>query len=162
MTVLEPARARIERESPRAHDWLEVTALSPLEPVELLAPLEAPEPVELVAPLEPPELVELVEPVEPVEAVVPEPLLPEPLVAEVVGVEVVAAAVLLASAGSCPVISTTAINAQTAMNSATEPPTTRARSILTRARRASLIFIPSCLVMGASIGSPRSKCVRAA
>jgi hypothetical protein len=107
-----------------------VTELTPPEP----------EPVELlVAP-------ELVEPVEFVELVV------------VAVVAVVAAWVsaVRASAGSCPVTSTTVMSIHTAKNSATDPPITRARILRTRARRASLSLIPSSLVMARRIGPGHS------
>jgi hypothetical protein len=137
-----------ERERPDAHDWLEVTELSPLED----------EPVELLVA---PELVEGVALVEPALAPVVEPLvapLLEPLVAAVAAV-VAWLCVLRASAGSWPVTSTMVINIHTARNSATEPPMTRARILRTRARRASLILIPSSLVMAESIRPARSNAV---
>jgi hypothetical protein len=142
------------RENPDAHDWLEVTPLTPLEP----------EPVdELVVPeLVEPELVEPVEPVELEELAVPDesPELVDP-VEVAVGVVVVAVvatcvSVLRASAGSCPVTSTTVMSIHIAKNSATEPPITRARILRTRARRASLSLIPSSLVMAWRIG-PRHR-----
>jgi hypothetical protein len=118
------------REAPDGHDWLEVTALTPLElePVELLV---APELVELVASDE----------------------VPVPGELEVV---VAAAGVadwvteLRASAGSWPVTSTTVMSIHTARNRATDPPITRARIRRTRARRSSLNLMPSCLVMAAA------------
>lgn len=133
-----------------------------------LAPLELLEPVELLTAPVLPELVALPVPVsEPVDSSELDELSELPLeVAEsseapelvvvVAAVEVVA--VLRASAGSWPVMSTTAISDHTAMNNATEPPITRARIVRTRARRASLILMPSSLVMGP--GSDR--CVAAA
>jgi hypothetical protein len=48
------------------------------------------------------------------------------------------------------------INIHTARNSATDPPMTRARILRTRARRASLILMPSSLVMVESIQRVRS------
>jgi hypothetical protein len=69
--MLLEARPRDEGVGANAHDWLEVTGLTPLElePVALLVAPELVEPVELDPPLEP------LEPLEPVEA---EPL-PEPV-----------------------------------------------------------------------------------
>jgi hypothetical protein len=110
------------------------------EPVELLV---APE---LVDPVESDEPVELAVPVEPVELV-------EPVVVAAVAVGV---SVLRASAGSCPVTSTTVMSIHTAKNSATDPPITRARILRTRARRASLSLIPSSLVMATRIGPRHS------
>jgi hypothetical protein len=126
-----------------------VTGLWPLvsAPVELLVAPELPELVELVALVEGVVLVALVAGVAVVAVVA------LPVAAEVVNV-------LRASAGSWPVISTTAINDHTARNSATDPPTTRARMRRTRARRVSLILIASSLVMSGRIGSGRSIRVR--
>jgi hypothetical protein len=122
-----------------------VTGLSPLEdepaeePVELLV---APGLVDAVALVEPAATPVLVLVVVPVAALV---------------VAVVDAWVCVrASAGSWPVTSTTVITIHTARNSATEPPMTRARILRTRARRASLILMPSCLVMAHSIWPARS------
>jgi hypothetical protein len=111
-------------------------ALPEPEPVELFVapelvdPVESEEPEELAAPAEPVELVELV----------------------VVAAVVVWVSVLRASAGSCPVTSTTVMSIHTAKNSATDPPITRPRILRTRARRASLSLIPSSLVMAMRIG----------
>jgi hypothetical protein len=125
-----------------------MTALWPpdVEPVELLV---APELVEPVESDDPPELVEPLVSDEPI-ALVPVEL--------VVVVAVVAAwvSVLRASAGSCPVTSTTVMSIHIARNSATEPPITRARILRTRARRASLSLIPSSLVMVERIGQRHS------
>jgi hypothetical protein len=130
MALLGADRAGGERVQAVGHDWLEVTALPALE-------LE-PEPVEeLVAPTLP-ELVELPELVVVVVGVV---------VAVVVPTAVLTVAVRLASAGSWPVMSTTAMSDHTARKSATEPPTTRERIIRTRARRCARILFPSSLVM---------------
>jgi hypothetical protein len=117
------------------HDWLEVTALPALE----LEPVE-----ELTAP-ELPELVAVV------------------VVAGAVVVVAVAptAPVRLARAGSCPVMSTTAISDHTTRKRATEPPRTRVRIMRTRARRASLSLSPSFLVMTPRIGAIRSTGVSA-
>jgi hypothetical protein len=116
-----------------------VTGLAPeVEPVELLVAPELVAPVELLVA---PELVELLVAPELVEPV-------EPVAGEVaVAAAVVTVWVLAASAGSCPVTSTTVMRSQTAMKSATDPPTTRARRRRTRARRASLSLSPSSLVM---------------
>jgi hypothetical protein len=81
--MLPEARPRDEGVGANAHDWLEVTGLTPLElePVALLVAPELVEPVELDPPLEPLEPVELEPPVEPVELDPPlEPL--EPVEAE--------------------------------------------------------------------------------
>jgi hypothetical protein len=121
------------RERADGHDWLEVTELTPPEPepVELLVAPELVEPVELLVAPEPVELDEL----------------------EVVVAGVAAwVAVLRASAGSCPVTSTTVMSIHTARNSAIDPPITRARILRTRARRFSLSLSPSCLVMAQSFG----------
>ena len=155
MPMLRTARG-VQGVGARGHDWLEVTALPALEP----APVD-----ELVAP-ELPELVDVVEVPAPV-AVVASSELPEPAVSPVAVVVPVSAAtltvvVLRASAGSWPVISTTAINDHTARNRATDPPTTRERIIRTRAWRACRILIPSSLVMTKRIGPRRSNTVSAA
>jgi hypothetical protein len=133
--VFREAGAGGAREAPDGHDWLEVTALTPLEP----------EPVELLVA---PELVELVASDE---APVPDEL------------EVVAAAgvadwvtAVRASAGSWPLTSTTVMSIHTARNRATDPPITRARIRRTRARRSALNLMPSCLVMAGSIGPRHS------
>jgi hypothetical protein len=130
------------RESPDAHDWLEVTELTAPDP-EPVDVLEAPE---LVEPVESDELPDPVESDEPLEMV---PALADPV--ELVEPVVVAVAawvsVLRASAGSWPVTSTTVMSIHTARNSATDPPMTRARILRRRARRASLSLIPSSLVM---------------
>ncbi len=117
-------RAGGAREAPDRHDWLEVTALTPSDPdpVEVLV---APELLELVASDASPELVEPVE---------------LEMVAAGVAVWVTA---LRASAGSWPVTSTTVMSIHTAKNRATDPPTTRARILRTRAWRASLSLSPS-------------------
>ena len=121
------------------------------EPVELLEAPVLPELVGLVEPLalEPLELV--VGLVEPADAVPVVAELPEP--AEVLLVVVAWpedwVSVLRASAGSWPVTSTTVISTHTVRNRATDPATTRVRIMRTRARRASLILIPSSLVMDA-------------
>jgi hypothetical protein len=120
--------------------------------------LPEPEPVELLVAPEPVEPAEFDDPVDPVEppvvAVAAEPV-------ELVVVAVVAAwaTVLRASAGSCPVTSTTVMSIHTPRNSATDPPTTRARILRTRARRASLSLIPSSLVMEGRIGQGHSNAV---
>jgi hypothetical protein len=120
-------------------------ALPEPEPVELLVapelvePVESEEPEELAAPAEPEELAAPAEPVELVELVV-------------VAAVAVWVSVLRASAGSCPVTSTMVMSIHTAKNSATDPPITRPRILRTRARRASLSLIPSCLVMAMRIG----------
>jgi hypothetical protein len=118
-----------------------VTGLSPLED----EPAE--EPVELLVA---PGLVDAVALVEP--AATPVLVLVAALVVAVVDAWVC----VRASAGSWPVTSTTVITIHTARNSATEPPMTRARILRTRARRASLILMPSCLVMVHSIWPARS------
>jgi hypothetical protein len=149
VAVLGAARAGGEGKAPDGHDWLEVTALAPLDPcpVEVLLAPELVEPVEL----------ELVEPVE-LEGV-------EPAELEVVApveLEVAAAGLadtvtdLRASAGSWPVTSTTVMSSHTAKNSATDPPITRARILRTRAWRACLNLSPSSLVMAHSIRLRRS------
>jgi hypothetical protein len=130
------------RERADGHDWLEVTELTPPEPepVELLVAPELVEPVELLAAPAPVELLVASEPVELGEL-------------EVVVAGVAArVAVLRASAGSCPVTSTTVMSIHTARNSAIDPPITRARILRTRARRSSLSLSPSCLVMAQSFG----------
>jgi hypothetical protein len=141
VAVLRRAWSGGAREGPNGgHDWLEVTELAPLglDPVEVLVAPELVEPVALETP-------------------------PKPGVAEVVVAEVVVAgvaavvSVLRASAGSCPVTSTTVMRIQTAKNNAIDPPTTRARILRTRSRRCSLSLSPSCLVMAGSIGPRRSK-----
>ncbi|HYZ82486.1 MAG TPA: hypothetical protein VE571_14515 [Solirubrobacteraceae bacterium] len=86
---------------------------------------------------------------EPVVALVPLPMLVVVAVAGWVRV-------LRASAGSCPVTSRMVIPIHTARNSATEPAMTRVRILRTRARRASLILMPSSLVMADRIGPRRS------
>jgi len=79
---------------------------------------------------------------------VPEPelLVPDPeLVVVVAGVEddvTVLAEELLASAGSCPDASTTAISSHAATNNATAPPTMRRRIMLARRSRALRIAWP--------------------
>ena len=102
-----------------------------------------------------PELVDAVALVEPAAAPVVE-LVVVPVAALVVAAVAAWVCVLRASAGSWPVTSTTVINIHTARNSATEPPMTRARILRTRARRASLILMPSSLVMAESIRPARS------
>jgi hypothetical protein len=97
-----------------------------------------------------PELVDAVALVEPAAPPVVEVVVPALVLAAV------AVCVLRASAGSWPVTSTIVINIQTARNSATDPPMTRARILRTRARRASLILMPSSLVMAESIRPARS------
>jgi hypothetical protein len=72
----------------------------------------------------------------------------EPLVVDV--------ATFRASAGSCPVIRTTAISDQTAKNRATEHPMARLRIRRTRARRISLIRMASEEVMTGSMRAARS------
>ncbi len=143
MAVLRAAGSGGAREGADAHDWLEVTELTPLEPEpvdvlvapELLEPVESDELVEPVESEEPPELVSaLTDPLEPLDVVV------------TAGVDAWVS-VLRASAGSWPVTSTTVMSIHTARNSATDPPITRARILRTRARRASLSLIPSSLVM---------------
>ncbi len=136
--VLLALQGRMHGECPGAHDWLEVAALTLPEdaPVELLVAPELVEPVVALDP-EPPVLVALV----------------------VVAGTAAWVAVLRASAGSWPVTSTTVINIHTARNSATDPPMTRARILRTRARRACLILMPSCLVMASRIGPRHSNCV---
>jgi hypothetical protein len=96
-----------EREGANAHDWLEVTGLTPLEPepVELLVAPELVAPVELDAPLESLEPLEPVEaevPPEPVDPVLVEPLAPLPPALTLLVVAVVAdlVSVLRARAGS--------------------------------------------------------------
>jgi hypothetical protein len=93
-----------EREGANAHDWLEVTGLTPLEPepVELLVAPELVAPVELDAPLEPLEPVEAEVPPEPVDPVLVEPLAPLPPALTLLVVAVVAdlVSVLRARAGS--------------------------------------------------------------
>jgi hypothetical protein len=128
-----PGGTGAERKRPDAHDWLEVTELTPPEePVELLV---APELVETVA------LDEVVS------------LLPEVVVVTGVAAWV---SVLRASAGSWPVTSTTVMSSHAARNRATEPPMTRARILRTRARRGSLILVASSLVMDSRIGARHS------
>jgi hypothetical protein len=151
---------RALREGADAHDWLEVTELTPLDgdAVELLVAPELVEPVESDDPLEPVESDDPLEPEkpdEPLEATVPvDPVeLVELLVVAVVADWVTA---LRASAGSWPVTSTTVMSIHTARNSATDPPITLARILRTRARRASLSLIPSCLVMERRIGQRHS------
>jgi hypothetical protein len=117
-----------------------VTGLSPLED----------EPVELLVA---PELVDAVALVEPAAAPVVELVVVPALLVAAVAVWV---CVLRASAGSWPVTSTIVINIHTARNSATDPPMTRPRILRTRARRASLILMPSSLVMTESIRPARS------
>ena len=95
------------------------------------------------------------------ELVVPVLALPE-LVVVVVPTAALTVTVFLANAGSCPVMSTTAISDHTARNSATEAPSTRERIIRTRARLASRSLIPSSLVMNERIGAIRSTDVWAA
>ena len=146
VAVLRAAGSGGAREGADAHDWLEVTELTPLEPEpvdvlvapELLEPVESDELVDPVESEEPPELVSaLTDPLEPL----------EPLdVVVTAGVDAWVS-VLRASAGSWPVTSTTVMSIHTARNSATDPPITRARILRTRARRASLSLIPSSLVM---------------
>jgi hypothetical protein len=151
------------RKRPDGHDWLEVTELV------LPDPEPEPEPVEVLVAPELVEPVESDEPVEPDDPVVPddpldplEPVEPLEVVAPVAPVELLFVAVaawvtvLRASAGSCPVTSTTVMSIHTARNSATDPPITRARTLRTRARRASLSLIPSCLVMVQRIGRRHS------
>jgi hypothetical protein len=76
----------------------------------------------------------------------PEPAVSDPELVVVVDGVVDDATVLaddcLASAGSCPDTSTTAISSHAATNSATAPPTMRRRIMLARLRRASLIAWP--------------------
>lgn len=127
-------------------------ALPEPEPVELLV---APELLDLVESDEPVEFDEPVESDEPVELPAPVALVELVVVAAVA----VWVCVLRASAGSCPVTSTTVMSIHTAKNSATDPPMTRARILRTRARRASLSLIPSSLVMEPSIGPRRSNAV---
>jgi hypothetical protein len=146
VTVLLEAGAGAERERPDAHDWLEVTGLSPLED----------EPVELLVA---PELVDAVALVEPAVLPVVVPVVVAPAVELVVAAVAAWVCVLRASAGSWPVTSTTVITIHTARNSATEPPMTRARILRTRALRASLILMPSSLVMAVSIRRARSNAV---
>jgi hypothetical protein len=137
VTVLGAAGAGGVGERSDGHDWLEVTGLTPLEPepVELLVAPELVEPVELLVAPEPVELDEL----------------------GVVAAGVVAwVTALRASAGSCPVTSTTVMSIHTARNSAIDPPITLARILRTRARRSALSLSPSCLVMAQSFGPPRS------
>ena len=147
------------------HDWLEVAELKPPDPdpVGLLVAPELVEPVELDDPPESEEPVELDDPPEseePAELDVPVPA-SELVVGDDVEVAVTGVAawvsVLRASAGSCPVTSTTVMSIHTAKNRAIDPPITRARIRRTRARRSSLSLSPSCLVMAASIGQSRSK-----
>ena len=159
MAVLRAAGSGGAREGPDAHDWLEVTELTPLDPEpvdELVAP-ELVEPVESDEPVEPVESEELelvpalTDPVEPV----------EPL--DVVVTAGVAAwvCVLRASAGSWPVTSTTVMSIHSARNRATDPPITRARILRTRARRASLSLIPSSLVMARESSRPIARACEA-
>lgn len=122
--------------------------------------MELPAEPELPVLAEPLAAVELVEPVElppVVEATEPEAVVVTCEVPPVVEVVAGWVSVLRASAGSCPVTSTIAISDHTAMNSATEPATTRLRIMRTRARRASLILMPSSLVMHGRIGPTRTK-----
>ena len=70
----------------------------------------------------------------------------------VVWAATVAAAVFLASAGSWPVTSRTAMSDHTPMNRATVAPTTRARMSRTRSRRAFLICTASSRVMQTESG----------
>ncbi|MGZ4167139.1 MAG: hypothetical protein ACXVR1_11270 [Solirubrobacteraceae bacterium] len=128
--------------------------------MELLVAPELVEPVELCEPLEPVDTDALPEPVDAelpaaVDPVPVAPLVPL-LMALVAAVVDDWAGVLRARAGSWPVTSTTVITIHTAKNRATEPPITRARILRTRARRASLILMPSTLVMGERIGPGRS------
>ncbi|MFL5862388.1 MAG: hypothetical protein ACJ780_16720 [Solirubrobacteraceae bacterium] len=152
-----------------------MTGLSPLdpEPVELLVapglvdPVELDEPSPPLEPLEPVEPDALAEPELPPEIAVPlvpavppvpvDALDPLDLVLTLLGVAVAAdwACALRARAGSWPVTSTTVMSIHTARNRATEPPMTRARILRTRARRASLILMPSSLVMAESIEPSR-------
>jgi hypothetical protein len=148
------------REGPNGHDWLEVTELAlpdpdpDPEPVDVLVAPELVVPVESDEPVEPVEVVAPVEPDEPVEVVAPvAPVDPVELLFVAVAAWVT---VLRASAGSCPVTSTTVMSIHNARNRATDPPITRARILRTRARRASLSLIPSCLVMLQRIGRRHS------
>jgi hypothetical protein len=120
--------------------------------VELLVAPELPEPVELDDGPNPDEPVELEDPLTPEEPVAaPELVEGDELEVVVAGVDAWVS-VLRASAGSCPVTSTTVMSIHTARNSAIEPPITRARILRTRARRSSLSLSPSCLVMGPGSG----------
>lgn len=153
------------------HDWLEVAELKPpdpdpvgllvapelVEPVELDDPPESDEPVELDDPPESEEPAELDVPVElEVPVAASELVVGDDVEVAVTGVAA-CVSVLRASAGSCPVTSTTVMSIHTAKNRAIDPPITRARIRRTRARRSSLSLSPSCLVMAASIGQSRSK-----
>jgi hypothetical protein len=134
------------RERADGHDWLEVTELAPLEPepVELLVAPELVEPVELLVAPKPVELL-----------VAPKPVELDELGVVVAGV-VAWVTALRASAGSCPVTSTTVMSIHTARNSAIDPPITLARILRTRARRSALSLSPSCLVMARRFGPRRS------
>jgi hypothetical protein len=160
VTLLLGVGAGPDGEGPGAHDWLEVTALGVLVALE---PVELPEPDELepavfedTAPVEPLEPVELV--VAPFALVVA----PELDAAVFADVDAFAVAVLVLrdSAGSFPVIRTTAISAQSTRNSPTEYPITRLRIVRTRRCRICLILTASVFPMRKRIGSPRSKPVR--
>ncbi len=131
--------------------------MTALEPVELLEPDEV-EPAVLEALSAAPELAPLTRVVtaDPVE--LPE-LVPAVLAELANAAEVVA---LRDSAGSCPVIRTTAITDHTTMNSATEYPTTRPRICRRRARLSCLILIASAELMDMRIGPARSSRVWAA
>ncbi len=154
MAMLGTAGSGGAREGPDAHDWLDVTPLTPLEPEPEPVPVELLVAPELVEPVEPDELVEPLTPGEPLAVVAPA----DPLELVMVVVAGVAAWVwvLRASAGSCPVTSTTVMSIHTAKNRATDPPITRARILRTRALRASLSLIPSSLVMESSIRQSHS------
>ncbi|HWD74451.1 MAG TPA: hypothetical protein VG371_04890 [Solirubrobacteraceae bacterium] len=121
-----------------------------------LEPVELPEPDELEPAVF--EDADPVEPVEPVELVVA----PELDAAVFADVDAFAVAVLVLrdSAGSFPVIRTTAISAQSTRNSPTEYPITRLRIVRTRRCRICLILTASVFPMRKRIGSPRSKRVR--
>jgi hypothetical protein len=140
VTVLRRVAAGGAREGPDAHDWLEVTELTlpEPEPVDVLVAPELVEPVESDDPLE------VAEPADPVEVEVVAPLVVPAVAAWVT--------VLRASAGSCPVTSTTVMSIHTAKKRATDPPITRARILRTRARRTSLSLMPSSLVMVRRLG----------
>jgi hypothetical protein len=118
-----------------------------VEPVLLETPDELePAVVEELEPVVPEELSPLVssDPLEPALSVEPVELVPAVVVVLAAADEV---DVLRASAGSCPVTSTTAITIHTAMNNATDAPSTRPRIVRTRARRSCLILSPSSEVM---------------